>query len=90
MILVSFMLVVYNLVYFREPYHTREFDSANRLVLQALPSVLLYLSLRFAQISSSQHSQGFVANFAQEVMKGQWPLSVAGIRRPGRRTIQPQ
>jgi hypothetical protein len=50
MILVSFILVVYNLAFFRAPYHAREFDSANRLVLQALPLVLLYLSLRFAQI----------------------------------------
>jgi transposase-like protein len=34
--------------------------------------------------------KGFVANFAQEVMKGQWPLSVEGMRRPGSRTIRPQ
>jgi hypothetical protein len=47
---VSFILVVYNLAYFRAPYHFREYDSANRLVLQALPLLLLYLSLRFAQI----------------------------------------
>jgi hypothetical protein len=33
---------------------------------------------------------GFVANFAQEVMKGQWPWSVEGITRPGNRTVQPQ
>jgi apolipoprotein N-acyltransferase len=57
MILVSFILVVYNLAYFRAPYHNQEFDSANRLVLQALPLVLLYLSLRFAQISFSENSQ---------------------------------
>jgi len=57
MILVSFVLVVYDLAYFREPYHTQEFDSANRLMLVALPLVLLYLSLRFAQISFSENSQ---------------------------------
>src|SRR6266699_3691049 len=34
--------------------------------------------------------QGFVANFAQEVVKGQLPLSVEGIRRPGSRTVRPQ
>jgi hypothetical protein len=33
---------------------------------------------------------GFVANFAQEVMQGQWPVPVAGLRRPGRRTLRPQ
>jgi hypothetical protein len=48
-VLVSYLLVVYNLAYFREPYHTGPNDSSNRLVLQALPLVLLYLSkLRFA------------------------------------------
>src|SRR5262249_9523777 len=33
---------------------------------------------------------GFVANFAQEVVKGQWPRSVGGIRRPAYRTVRPQ
>jgi hypothetical protein len=33
---------------------------------------------------------GYVANFAQEVVKGQVPLSVEGIRQPGSRTIRPQ
>jgi hypothetical protein len=51
MILVSFILVVYNLVYFRVPYHSRDYDSANRLVLQALPLVLLYLSLGFCRVN---------------------------------------
>jgi hypothetical protein len=32
----------------------------------------------------------FVANFAQDVMKGQSPLSVEGLRRPGSRTVRPQ
>ena len=31
-----------------------------------------------------------VANCAQEVVKGQLPLSVEGIRRPGSRTVRPQ
>src|SRR5215475_6858304 len=35
-------------------------------------------------------TKGFVANFAQEVMKGQLPMPVEGIRRPGSRTIRPQ
>jgi len=48
-VLVAYVLVVYNLAYFREPYHTGPNDSSNRLVLQALPLVLLYLSkVRFA------------------------------------------
>jgi hypothetical protein len=34
--------------------------------------------------------EGFVANFAQEVTRGQLPLSVEGIRRPGSRTVRPQ
>ena len=47
--LAAYVLVVYNLAYFREPYHTGPNDSSNRLVLQALPLVLLYLSrLRLA------------------------------------------
>jgi len=45
MVLVTYILLVYNLAYFRVPYHLGEIDSANRLVLQALPLVLLYLSL---------------------------------------------
>ena len=49
--LVAYFLLVYNLAYFREPYHTGPNDSSNRLVLQALPLVLLYLSkLRFAHL----------------------------------------
>jgi hypothetical protein len=49
MVLVAYFLLVYNLAYFSGAYHPGEFDSANRLVLQALPLVLLYLSdLRFA------------------------------------------
>ena len=45
MVLVTYSLLVYNLGYFREPYRIGQIDSANRLVLQALPVVLLYLSL---------------------------------------------
>jgi len=49
MLLVTYILLVYNLAFFTDSYHIGEFDSANRLVLQALPLVLLYLSnLRFA------------------------------------------
>jgi hypothetical protein len=35
-------------------------------------------------------SDGFVANFAQEVVKGQWSRSMGGIRRPAHRTVRPQ
>jgi hypothetical protein len=44
MVLVAYVLLVYNLAYFSIPYHPGDYDSANRLVLQALPLVLLYLS----------------------------------------------
>lgn len=77
MILVSFILVVYNLSYFREPYHTREFDSANRLMLQALPLVLLYLGLRFAQISYSRN-----LHRSQQVVMGIPLVSVSERRAP--------
>ena len=50
MVLVTYILLVYNLAYFSIPYHIGEFDSANRLVLQALPLVLLYLSTGVAQV----------------------------------------
>jgi hypothetical protein len=38
----------------------------------------------------SYTTAGFVAKFAQEVRKGQWPWSVEGIRQPGSRTVRPQ
>jgi len=44
MVLVTYILLVYNLAYFTDSYHIGAVDSANRLVLQALPLVLLYLS----------------------------------------------
>jgi len=48
MVLVTYILLVYNLAYFTNSYRIGATDSANRLVLQALPLVLLYLSnLRF-------------------------------------------
>jgi hypothetical protein len=52
MVLVSYVLLVYNLAYVTtNAYRLGASDSANRLVLQALPLVPLYLSqskLRFA------------------------------------------
>jgi hypothetical protein len=53
MVLVTYILLVCNLAYFiREPYHTfGEYDSANRLMLQVLPLVLLYLSLSFCRVN---------------------------------------
>ena len=50
MVLVTYMSSCLQPGIFLEPYHTGEIDSANRLMLQALPLVLLYLSLRFAPI----------------------------------------
>jgi hypothetical protein len=44
MVLVAYILLVYNLAYFTDPYRIGASDSANRLALQALPLVLLYLS----------------------------------------------
>ncbi len=44
MVLVTYILLAYNLAYFTDSYHIGAVDSANRLVLQALPLVLLYLS----------------------------------------------
>jgi hypothetical protein len=38
----------------------------------------------------SMLADGFVANSAQEVMKGQVPLSAEGIKQPGSRTVRPQ
>jgi hypothetical protein len=50
MLLATYFLLVYNLAYFSDPYHPGEFDSANRLMLQALPLVLLYLSTGVAPL----------------------------------------
>jgi len=51
MVLVTYALLVYNLAYFTNSYRIGATDSGNRLVLQALPLVLLYLSkLRFAHL----------------------------------------
>ena len=40
MALVTYILLVYNLAHFTDSYHIGAVDSANRLVLQALPWVL--------------------------------------------------
>jgi hypothetical protein len=50
MILAAYVLLVYDLAYFSIPYHLGDYDSANRLMLVALPLVLLYLSRGFAGI----------------------------------------
>jgi hypothetical protein len=52
LVLVAYSLLVYNLAYFIPAYHTGDYDSANRLVLQALPLVLLYLSLSFCKVNT--------------------------------------
>lgn len=49
-LVISYILLVFNLAYFSIPYHIGDYDSANRLMLQVLPLVLLYLGLGFAQI----------------------------------------
>jgi uncharacterized membrane protein YqjE len=46
MVLVTYVLLVYNLAYFTDAYRIGATDSANRLVLQALPLAVLYLSTR--------------------------------------------
>jgi len=49
-VLVAYILLVYNLAYFSIPYHVGEGDSANRLMLQVLPLVLLYLGTEVAKV----------------------------------------
>jgi hypothetical protein len=56
----------------------------------APPSSATRLSYRRAETTDDSASSGYVANFTQEVVKGQVPLSVGGIRQPGSRTVQPQ
>jgi hypothetical protein len=53
MVLITYVVLVYDLAYFTDPYHKGEFDSANRLLLQALPLVVLYLGSGFASMSLS-------------------------------------
>jgi len=48
MVLVTYVVLVFNLAYFGDAYQSGQFDSANRLLLQALPLVVLYLSTGFA------------------------------------------
>ena len=53
------------------------------------PGVGVALYMRFSCLVVSPRGHGsFVANFAQEVMQGQLPLSVEGIRQPESRTMQ--
>ena len=65
-------------------------------VAQTAPQTVCGESVTCAPASAAAHSEvdrtgnGFVANFAQEVVKGQLLLSVEGIRRPGSRTVRPQ
>src|SRR5262249_14886779 len=47
-------------------------------------------SVPFHAYLGRSQNMGYVANFAQEVVKGQIPLSVEGIRQLGSRTIRPQ
>jgi hypothetical protein len=57
MVLVTYVVVVYDLAYFSDPYHIGEFDSANRLLLQALPLVLLYLGTGLTSMPLSSINQ---------------------------------
>ena len=53
------------------------------------PGVGVAVYIRFSCLVVSPRGHGsFVANFAQEVMQGQLPLSVEGIRQPESRTMQ--
>jgi len=45
--------------------------------------ILMSESTVYVLQSSRRREYGFVANFAQEVMKGQWPWSVEGLRGQG-------
>src|SRR5262249_51178228 len=61
MVLVTYVVVVYDLAYFTDPYHPYhigQFDSANRLLLQALPLVVLYLGTGFASLPLSSARNG--------------------------------
>ena len=56
-------------------------------------AVQLYTQFGYPALQKGGHDKkliGYVANFAQEVVKGQIPLSVEGIRQPGSRTVRPQ
>ena len=53
MVLVTYVVVVYDLAYFSDPYHIGEFDSANRLLLQVLPLIVLYLGTGFVSLPLS-------------------------------------
>src|SRR5215471_15188490 len=46
--------------------------------------------LKTTSVPRDGHPRGCVANFVQEVVKGQIPLSVEGIRQPRRRTVRLQ
>jgi hypothetical protein len=68
-LLVSYVLLVYNLAYFiKTPYHTGEVDSANRLLLQSLPLVLLYLSTRQEWLETPVESRSLSAPSASGVL----------------------
>jgi len=49
-----------------------------------------YGTVETVRLMTDRDTGGFVANFTQEVVKRQLPLSVEGIRRPGSRTVRPQ
>src|SRR5262249_25702724 len=53
MVLATYVVVVYDLAYFTRAYHTGASDSANRLLLQALPLVVLYLGTGFVSLPLS-------------------------------------
>lgn len=50
---VAYVVAVYDLAYFTEPYHPGEFDSANRLLLQVVPVVVLYLARRYVACATA-------------------------------------
>ena len=52
-VLVTYVLLVYDLTYFTGAYRIGASDSGNRLILQAVPLVMLYLSTGVPQMLKS-------------------------------------
>jgi hypothetical protein len=54
MVLVSYIVLVYSLAYFTNAYHPGEIDSANRLMLQLMPLVILYFAGHYVSVIQPQ------------------------------------
>jgi len=53
LVLMTYVLIVYNVTYFSDAYRIGASDSGNRLILQAVPLVILYLSSGVPQMLKS-------------------------------------